>query len=355
MAAPAEAPESAKPRLSRVLARRTAVAVVVIVILSVPFAVFAVISGQVPASSWAVMAGYAALTNLADGGRAIGYLTVGLLTALTPVAIVSGAVPVAGAALMAIMCFGVGLSAARGLHRGTLLIPMYMAFMIIAPPPWSGHTAVDRTTTSYLLWNMLFWGGGALWAVLVFPPLLRKMKMKMPPRPKPWTGADTLVYTITITVLCTASTLGVLIWWPGSNGAWLVVTVLAVTQLGGDATLKRTLQRVPGTIVGVVIAGIVASVSGSEAVLLGLALVLGVILVVIALSPHSYFLWSVFVTPTVVLFTATSIADVHKTDAQRLVFTLIGCALILLASGIALGWAHYQQTHSPTPTEAIDA
>ena len=42
----------------------------------------------------------------------------GLLTALTPVAIVSGAVPVAGAGLMAIMCFGVGLSAALGLHRG---------------------------------------------------------------------------------------------------------------------------------------------------------------------------------------------------------------------------------------------
>ena len=147
----------------------------------------------------------------------------------------------------------------------------------------------------------------------------------------------------------TVSTLGTLIWWPGSNGAWLVVTVLAVTQFGGEASLKRTLQRVPGTIIGVVIAAIVASVSGSEAVLLGLALVLGVILVVIALAPHSYLLWSVFVTPTVVLFTATSIADVHKTDAQRLVFTLIGCAFILLASGIAIGWARYRQTHVIDP------
>ena len=48
---------------------------------------------------------------------------------------------------MAIMCLGVGLSAARGLNRGTLLIPMY------------------------LLWNMLFRGGGGLWALLVFAPL----------------------------------------------------------------------------------------------------------------------------------------------------------------------------------------
>lgn len=43
---------------------------------------------------------------------------------------------------------------------------------------------------------------------LVFPPLLRKQKL--PPRPEPWTRDDTVVYTTTITVLCTASTLGVL-------------------------------------------------------------------------------------------------------------------------------------------------
>jgi hypothetical protein len=102
--------------------------------------------------------GAVALMNLMIGGQAIAYLSAGLLTALTPVAIVSGSVPVAGAGLMAIMCFGVGLSAAPGLHRGMLLIPMHLAFMIIAPPPWSGQTVVDRTSNSYLLRNMLFLG-----------------------------------------------------------------------------------------------------------------------------------------------------------------------------------------------------
>ena len=332
------------------LARRTVAAVAAIVILSVPFAVFAAISGQVTASSFAALGGATALANLVYGGRPIAYLSVGLLTALTPVAIVSGAVPVAGAGLMAIMCLGVGMSAAQGLHRGLLLIPMYLAFMIIAPPPWSGHTAVDRTSNSYLLWNMLFLGGGALWAALVFPLLLRKRKM--PQRPEPWTRDDTLVYTTTITVLCTASTLGVLIWRPGSNGAWLVLTLLAVTQFGADAHLKRTLGRVAGTVAGVVIAAIVASVSGSEAVLLAVGLVLLVITVVIMLGPHSYVLYSIFITPTVVLFTSTSIADVTTTDAQRVEFTLIASALILLTSGITLGWAHYQQAHSPSAAAA---
>ena len=347
MAGPTESVEGASPRLAQVLARRTAIAVALVLILCVPFAVFAVISGQVAASSYALLTGIATLASLMIGGRPIAFLTVGLLTALTPVAIVSGAVPVAGAALMAIMCFGVGLSTAQGLHRGLLLIPIYLAFVIIAPPLWSGLTAVDRTSTSYLLWNMLFWGGGALWAALVFPPLLRKWKVP-PHRPEPSARVDTLVYTITITVLGTACTLGALIWWPGSNGAWLVLTVLAVTELGGGASVKKTLARVAGTVVGVVIAAILASVSGSEAVLLGIGLVLMVILVVIILSPHSYFLYTVVLTPIVVLFTSTSIADVATTDEQRLGFTLIGGALVLLASGIALGLARYQQAHSPS-------
>lgn len=182
------------------LARRTAAAVAAIVILSVPFAVFAAVSGQVTASSFAALGGATALANLVYGGRPIAYLSVGLLTALTPVAIVSGAVPVAGAGLMAIMCLGVGLSASQGLHRGLLPIPMYLAFMIIAPR----RGAATRR----------------------------------------WTG------------------------------------------------------------------------------------------------------------PTVVLFTSTSIADVTTTDAQRVAFTLIASALILLTSGITLGWAHYQQAHSPSAAAA---
>ncbi|MFI6833104.1 FUSC family protein [Kribbella sp. NPDC050241] len=268
MAASSGADEGAPPALVRVYARRTGVAVVLIVTLYVPVVVFAVISGEPSVAGWAMLSGVAVFQNLMLGGRTIAYLTVGLLTALTSIAIVSGSVPVAGAALMAIMCFWVGLSAGKGLHHGLLLIPLYVAFLIIAPPPWTGLTGDDRTTTSYLLWNMLIWGGGALWAVLVFPPLLRRLTMpsRLPPA-EPWARVDTLVYTITITVLCTASTLAVLIWWPGSNGAWLVLTVLAVSsEPGGGASVKKTLARIAGTIGGVAIAAIVATTFDSEAV-----------------------------------------------------------------------------------------
>ena len=92
----------------------------------------------------------------------------------------------------------------------------------------------------------------------------------------------------------------------------------------------------------------VAASARAAKVLLAIGGVLAVILVVIALTPNTpYFLWALVLTPTVVLFSATSIADVKTTGRERLAFTLLGGALVLLASGIALGWAHYQQARSP--------
>ena len=332
---------AAQPRVGQVLVRRVVISVALILIMTIPVVVFGLLSDQWSAASWAMWGALTGFINLVLGGRALGWLSVGLLTALTPVAIVSGAAPVSGAGLMAVMCFGVGLSAARGISRGMLLIPLFMAFMIIAPPSWSGHT-VDRTTTSYLLWMMLIFGGGALWAILIFPPLLRKRTFA-PPEPN--TRIDTLIYTVIITVLCTASTLGVLIWYPGSKGAWLVVTLLVVTFVGHEATVKRTVARVAGTVVGAGIAAVLASVISSEAVLLSIGLVLAVIALVIRQGPH-YGVYMAFLTPAVVLFGSTSIADVPKTDAARVAFTLIAGALVLLASAIAVAWAHYQQTHT---------
>ena len=111
MAASPGTVEGAPPGQVRVYAHRTRIAVVLIVTLHVPVVVCAAISGEPSVAGWALLSGIAVFQNLMLGGRAIAYLTVGLLAALTPLAIVSGSVPVAGAALMAIMCFWVGTSA----------------------------------------------------------------------------------------------------------------------------------------------------------------------------------------------------------------------------------------------------
>ncbi len=59
--------------------------------------------------------------------------------------------------------------------------------------------------------------------------------------------------------------------------------MLVVTKYGADATVKRTWARL--TVVNVAIAAFVASLAESEAVLIGIS----VLLVAISLGPHSYF------------------------------------------------------------------
>jgi hypothetical protein len=54
-----------------VLVRRTLLAVAVIVIGSVPFVVFAAISGDVAAASLVVLGGVAVVSNLLFGGQSI--------------------------------------------------------------------------------------------------------------------------------------------------------------------------------------------------------------------------------------------------------------------------------------------
>jgi len=329
-----------RPRIVNVLVRRTLVSLAVVVIAAVPYAVFAALSGQWVAASWTTMGALAALIGLLLGGLRVGLLGAVLLAALTPLSIVLGGIPLAGAALMALMCLGVGVSARVGLHRGTLMIPVLMASLLVAPPTWSGDP-VSRTTASYLLWMTLFMGGGALWANLVFPRLLRN---RAPSRAEPAARSETVTYALIITVLCTLTTLGVLLWRPGSQGAWLVVTLLVVTEVGHHDTVSRAGRRVAGTVAGAAVATVVASLTTSEAVLLTIGLILAVIAGVIRQGPH-YGLYLAFMTPSIVVFSSASIADVPSTDRHRVVFTLVGAALVLIASALAVGWAHYQETH----------
>ncbi len=338
--ADAAASSAGAPNRAKSLVRRVLIAVVAVVLLCVPFVGFTLINHQPGVTSWAVFAGLTGLMNYVHGGRAIGYLTVGLFAALAPITVVVGAVPVTGAALMALMCAGLGVSALWGLQQGMMLIPLYLSILMIDPPAW-GDAPVDRGSNSYLLWTMLIWGGGALWAVLVFPPLLRKMK----PIPRePNSRGDTIVYTATLTVLCSLSTLAVLIWWPGSNGAWLIITLLVITQVGARSPVKRTVARIVGTVIGVVAAAVLAAPWTGQTVLIGIGLVLLVIALTIRIGPN-FWLFTAAITPAFVLFTSVT-SDVATSGEERVVDTLIGAALVLLASAITVLWARQQHAQA---------
>ena len=158
-------------------------------------------------------------------------------------------------------------------------------------------------------------------------------------------------------MLCTFATLAVLAFNPGSLGAWLVVTILVVTEVGHEETLKHTIGRVGGTLVGVVIAGLLVGLVTSPGVAIVISLLLMMAALVIRFGPH-YWLYLAFITPIEMLSAAGSTSAVSSTDLARAAYTLAGAALVLLASAIAILWARYREAgaapSSPTaaPTTA---
>ena len=68
-----------------------------------------------------------------------------------------------------------------------------------------------------------------------------------------------------------------------------------------------------------------------------------VIALTIRIGPN-FWLFTAVITPAFVLFTSVS-SDVATSAEQRVVDTLIGAALVLLASAITMLWARQQQTH----------
>jgi len=68
-----------------------------------------------------------------------------------------------------------------------------------------------------------------------------------------------------------------------------------------------------------------------------------VIALMVRIGPN-FWLFTAVITPAFVLFTSV-ISDVATSAEQRVVDTLVGAALVLLASAITVLWARQQQAH----------
>jgi len=328
---------SDNPRpLYATLARRVGYSVAIMLICIVPSAVLYLITHE-SAATWATGAGIAGVTALWVGSVEMAVLTSFVMALLTPVAIVAGSSSIGGAALMAMMCLTVGRMSRFGLHRATLLVPVFMAWMLIDPPFWGPQHTVDRTDNVYLAWMAVIFLVGALVPVAVLPFALKKVHL---PTPMQHSRRESLPYTVTITVLASVSTFWVLEHPKQVAGAWLIATILVLSQVGDVGTVRRTVGRVLGTILGtLVVAVIVARVES-----LALIYVIGVVFAVAALtakfSPH-YWIYMALITPTVVCLNASSSTEVKNLGEQRMADTLVGAALVLIAAAMTIGYSRW--------------
>jgi hypothetical protein len=233
-----------RPSFARLAVRRTAIGVVLMVLVLAPVIALMAITKQ-PAASYAAMGALIGAVAVAAGGLRLGVLTAVVVALLAPLSIVAGLTPVTGAALMALMTLFVGRMSRFGLHRAVMLVPIFLAWTILSPIPWiprhdldavrdlmhqKGMTLTDAlarihpptggsgTTSSgllddltikarldhtYLVWISVFFFVGAITAVLVLALALRKANL---PKPAAHPRSESMPYTVTITVLATVAT-----------------------------------------------------------------------------------------------------------------------------------------------------
>lgn len=330
-----------KKPLPQVLLRRLVIALILSVVLAIPAVIMGLLSNEPAASGWASMAAIAGLVAVAAAGPRIGILTAIVMGLLAPVSIIAGMTPITGAALMALMCLMLGRLSRFGLHRATVLVVIFIAWTLISPPPWGPSESVMRTNETYLAWMGAIFFVGALVPVLIMPFLLRKMKR---PAPVLHTREEAIPYTVSITVLSTVATYYVLANPTDFAGAFLVATILVLTQVGDAAVLKPTLYRVIGTILGSTIVVLIVAQIHSLAIVYLIGLILGTTAVIAKFGPHQW-LYYTFITPTAVCLNALSIGQVGELGQQRFVDNVAGAALVLIASGLTIAYSQWQAKH----------
>lgn len=393
--APTTAPTTplATPSLGKLVVRRTAIAVLLIVLMLLPSVVLFMITKQ-PAATYASMGVLIGAFALLAGGRRVAIITTIVVSLLAPLSIIAGLSPFTAAALMAIMTLTVGRLAIFGLHRATMLVPIFMAWPILTPIPWipradldrvnelltkrglsvtqaltemhtssgstpSGSSASGVTTflqqqrfdNTYLMWVALFFFVGTILPVIVLPLVMRKMTK---PVLSPHQRSEAVPYTIIITVLAAAATYYCL-----DNklvgGSFLIATILVLTQIGNDIAWKVTIERVLGTFGGVALLVGITKLMGAASYTevlgvpmplgyYGIGLLFGAFAVVAKFSPRQW-IYYILITPTAALLNAFTTAQATKFGDQRLIDNAVGAALVIIATLVTLGAGRLLKGH----------
>ncbi|GAA3214236.1 FUSC family protein [Oerskovia jenensis] len=234
--------------------------------------------------------------------------------------------PLAGAVFMTVLGACVGFSAVRGWHGIGGFVGPQTAFALIGGPLVALPSGTVAASTSVgALAAMAGWVAfGGLWTALIGGLLTRGMRL---PGPKPVPERVATYFGLALAVLAGVATYVAMGWVDSPNAWWLLLTLFVVVQPYFAATLSRTLARVGGTLAGAVLAGVVAHfLSGSPTVLSAVALVLtgaaGW-----AYLKQPYWVFTLFLTPAVILQTSGGEDVLLAADLERALFTVAAAAV----------------------------
>ena len=402
---PATAAE-AEPGLGRLLLRRGALAVALILVILIPAFGLMAATGQ-PAATYSALGTIIGLVAVVAGGLRIGTITAVVVALLAPLAVLSGLTPITGAALMALMTMIVGRLSVFGLHRATMLVPVLLAWPLLAPVPWlptekldeinaklaaKGTSLADvltavsaketasggqgsssassgdamsklltelRLDSTYLNWLVLFFFVGAIVPVILGWFLRHRLPS---PELTMHSRVEAVPYTVTITVLAAGATYYFLDNPKLPGGAFFIAVILVLTQVGSEVAWRLTVERVIGTLLGVGLFAVVNQLVGATTFteLFGLPFPLklysiGILFAVVALVAKFSsvnWLYYLLIVPTTAYLNSFSVGEAAGLGKARLLDNVVGAVLVIVATLITLAGSRLYTRRYPTDPNA---
>lgn len=227
------------------------------------------------------------------------------------------------AALVMACCAGAaGLTARWGMASAVSMAPITVGFVLADPPALRADNPALTTGVIMLATGLLTAAAGWLMARHLPSPSLQSASA---PRAEAYAALLALLTGVAAWIVVTFH-------WSHA-GAWLIMTILVVVQPYLQDSWTRTLNRLAGTVLGFVLA-IACMPLGQWP---PFAYVVGAVAMFLALAAkvqhRAYWIYATFLTLAIVMLegTGTSIED---TARERLVATLVGAAMALIATAI---------------------
>jgi MFS family permease len=280
------------------------------------------ILGSLPATIAVVVVGAKRALQIAVGAAVGGALAAGF----------SGNAWVGAVIIAALAGYG-GYSARYGNESPVLLVPVVIAFIVIAPPDLAtrdGYTLTGWQYATVVGVSLLI---GGVWVALLGLFLARHLERA---KDEPVERAVAIGYAIALATSTGVATFIAAYYFPGSTGAWVILTILLAMKPRPTDMWRTARHRVGGTLVGALMAAaLVVVMDAADVSLSTWSTALGAVFLVLALSfirVRPYWEYVTLLTPAIILLKSSG-DDTLKLDAQRVLMTIIG-TLVALAFAV---------------------
>ncbi len=280
--------------------------------------------GSLPATIAVVVVGAKRALQIAVAAAASGALAAGF----------SGNAWVGALIIAALAGYG-GYSARYGNESPILLVPVIVAFVVISPPDLADRDGYTLTGWQYAAVVGVSLLIGGVWVAVLGLLLARNLERA---QDDPVERPVAIGYGIALALSTGIATFIAAYYFPGSTGAWVVLTILLVMKPRPTDMWRTARHRVGGTLVGALMAA--ALVIGLDAVGVSVAAwstVFGAAFLILALSfirVRPYWQYVTLLTPAIILLKSSG-DDTLDLDAQRVLMTIIG-TLVALAFAVVV-------------------